>query len=462
MKYTTLNTIRPLLALCLLPVAAGAADYQWNASSYSDWVDGTTSNWLVDGSQPATSPGAGDNVITPAQNGTMGLKGSYTINNFNVVLAGGTPYWNIYAGNGGARALTVNNMTLDGGGYLFMRGNIDATMALYASSVNIANGTLALGSVNNNNVHEFIVSGLTTIDSSNSNINLYTDTTSFNGGVNMNGGNLNIYTGTGTNLGTVSASFLTGSSGVVRVYNVNNSASATLTINGTSGTHDYSGLISDGGNNTLSLIKSGASTQSLSSANTYSGGTLINGGMLLVANTTGSATGTGSVTVNVGGILAGGGIIAPSAGENVAVNGTLSPGSDGADTIAFDLSGDSKLSFGSGSQVALNLGTVSDMISFTSSGDWLEGSGNVTLMLSLDAGFDYENTYTIFQNVTTTGFELSNVTGFDDSNYQYNFELVGGNYVLSFQPIPEPSSMALGGVTLLTGCMLRMRKRYRR
>jgi autotransporter-associated beta strand protein len=48
----------------------------------------------------------------------------------------------------------------------------------------------------------------------------------------------------------------------------------------------------------------------LTGANTYTGGTVVNGGVLSVNNATGSGTGLGPVTVNTGGILAGGGTIA--------------------------------------------------------------------------------------------------------------------------------------------------------
>src|SRR5262249_47168977 len=67
----------------------------------------------------------------------------------------------------------------------------------------------------------------------------------------------------------------------------------------------FSGTIKDGG----SLEKIGDGTLSLSSENTYTGGTTVSTGVLRVANETGSATGRGAVDVNAG-ILGGSGIIA--------------------------------------------------------------------------------------------------------------------------------------------------------
>src|SRR5205823_4870158 len=69
----------------------------------------------------------------------------------------------------------------------------------------------------------------------------------------------------------------------------------------------FSGRIEDGGFNGGtggSLTKIGKGKLTLSNANTYTGGTTVTQGTLLVKNTTGSATGIGAVQVN-GGTLQG-------------------------------------------------------------------------------------------------------------------------------------------------------------
>ncbi|HVX59378.1 MAG TPA: autotransporter-associated beta strand repeat-containing protein, partial [Pirellulales bacterium] len=88
----------------------------------------------------------------------------------------------------------------------------------------------------------------------------------------------------------------------------------------------FSGSLQDGSaSTTLSLTKSGAGTETLTgNSNTYSGGTTVNGGTLLVNNTAGSGTGVGSVNVNNSATLGGTGVI--SGAVNINNTAHLAPG----------------------------------------------------------------------------------------------------------------------------------------
>jgi autotransporter-associated beta strand protein len=94
----------------------------------------------------------------------------------------------------------------------------------------------------------------------------------------------------------------------------------TVTVNNSAADVDLSVdvTISNG-----SLAKAGAGTMRLTSANHYSGGTIVTAGRLLVNNTSGSGTGTGAVAVS-GGTLGGTGSLAGAVTIHSA--GTLAPG----------------------------------------------------------------------------------------------------------------------------------------
>jgi autotransporter-associated beta strand protein len=107
----------------------------------------------------------------------------------------------------------------------------------------------------------------------------------------------------------------------------------------------FSGLIQDGGTNGGtggSLTKAGTGKLTLTKSNTYTGDTTITDGTLQVTNTSGSATGTGSVQVNAG-TLGGTGIISGAVTVATATSAaTLLPGSA---TIPGTLTMQSTLSF---------------------------------------------------------------------------------------------------------------------
>lgn len=77
-------------------------------------------------------------------------------------------------------------------------------------------------------------------------------------------------------------------------------AANTLTVGSNGMSTIFSGIIKEGGASGGSLAKTGIGTLTLNGASTYTGGTTVSQGTLVLSNTSGVATGTGSVLVNAG------------------------------------------------------------------------------------------------------------------------------------------------------------------
>jgi len=259
---------------------------------------------------------------------------------------------------------------------------------------------------------------------------------------------------------TISDSSTPGTTNAISVpITLNNNLAMTVTK--AANTLTLGGAIDGSGK---SVTKTGAGALVLSGANTYTGTTTVSNGTAIVS---GSLSGTTSVSVAAGAILAScptGSIVTAAAG-NVSVTGNLAPGGStvgaGAGTLNLSLGTGGKLNFAPASTLLFGLGTTSDLVAFNTGGDWLSGSGNATLQLDVTlVGFNYANTYTVFNNVTTDGFTFANIAGYDTVNYTANFFDAGDSYQLSFVAVPEPGSLVslLGGLGMLVG-LRRMRRR---
>lgn len=331
-----------------------------------------------------------------------------------------------------------------------------------ADTVTVLSGESTYGGVTQ------IIGGLTKLDGGNNRLPTSTilnfGSATVNSKFDMNGRNQEVAglavvtTGTDVNRDW-NANELTNSSSTLSKLTVNTATNQTFGVAQTNNT----GIIT--GN--IELEKSGTASLTLSGTNTYTGTTTISGGTLALTGSGGIADSaiidvrSGS-KFNVTGVTTSSTIGASTAQTlkglgtveigakvlSIGANGTLAPGSSPG-TLTFDATTGGALDFASGSELAFELGTVgsgSDLVSFSSSGDWLTGSGNGTLALSLLGGFDYANTYTIFENVTTTGFDFAAVTGYDSGAYTHTFAQSGTTYQLSFTPIPESSTVMLSGL----------------
>ena len=211
------------------------------------------------------------------------------------------------------------------------------------------------------------------------------------------------------------------------------------------------------------LIQSGTGAVTFSgNANTFSGGTIINAGKLLVSNSAGSGTGSGVVNINSGATFGGTGLI--SGALMINDGGSVSPGASpgqlqvgGGTTFA----GGGRYVFEINNTVG-TAGTNWDLLSISGS---LTISATVNTPFVLDlvsltagnangalANFNSANAYS-WKFVTTT----SGITGFSAGAFQYDpgyfyngldvghffVSQTGNDLYLNFTPVPEPTTWVL-------------------
>ena len=452
------------------------ASYTSTAASGSETlIFSGNGNTTVSG---AITPSSVALALTKSGTGTLTLSSNSTYTGSTTISAG---------------TVAFNTNSALGSGAVTLNGTLSAlATATLSNNISVASaGTLRVGS-GNTFTSTGVISGAGvvtknsggTLDLSSANTN------SFSGGMKINDGTVVVTTignagansalgtsgtvqlGAGTSAGTIRwdgtadettdkvidfAGATTTSSGATLIANaagrtltftsnttVSGSGNKLLTLGGT-GNIAFDGVVANGANATVSLTKSGAGTATLGAANTYTGSTLVSAGTLLV---NGSTSASSAVTVNAAAALGGSGTIN---GATV-VNGTLNPG------IATTLTLGSNLTFGSGSNLTLTLGTSSSKIAFVSAANNLLGSGNATLNLSQGTGFDYTTTYRIFENTNTANFAFNDIAGYDNAVYTANFAQSGSNYDLSFTAVPEPSTYALLLAVVATLIFARRRK----
>jgi len=236
-----------------------------------------------------------------------------------------------------------------------------------------------------------------------------------------------------------------GDGGVTLTGAVNNNGYL-LVIDGRAGTV-FSGVVSGSGGlakegyGTLTLgannsfggalfVHNGTVNLTGSAGNSYAGGTIVSSGTLLANNLTGSATGTGPVTVAAGAALSGSGTLAPSGANDITINGCLSPGDNlTAATLQFAFT-TGRLLFADSASLVFNAGDTSDLLQFSNGQVALGG----TLQIVQGAGFSAFRSYPVFSGLSAApAGTFGSVSGVP-AGFSPAFSFSAGVYSLSFAP----------------------------
>ena len=240
-----------------------------------------------------------------------------------------------------------------------------------------------------------------------------------------------------------------------------------LTVNGTGNTLISGAIIGAGG----SLTKLDSGTLTLTGTNLYTGGTAVNGGTLLVNNTSGSGTGTGAVGVTGSGTTLGGtGVI--SGPVIVAGGANIAPGNGGNNTAILQ-TGALTLSPTANFRVDINgttAGSGYDRIQVNTGAVVILGSN---LVVTVGTTLSLGQTFTILNKVpagaiigTFAGIpQGGTVTGSNGTVFSVSY--IGGegsnDIVLTViqAPVPEPSTW-VGGAFAIAGLAFTQRRRLRK
>jgi fibronectin-binding autotransporter adhesin len=449
----------------LLVTANSTIDMSGTGSTFTVGALSVGSQTITIGSGSGTSNGnvsfgattlTGNATITNAKGGSSinQTSANATFSTVTVGDAVATGTTTTFTINASSTATRTRQISLNGA----MSDN--ATDATKILALNITSGGATALTVNVGGANTY--TGGTTVGGNNTILRLTTDNDRLPTGTNLtiNGG---ASVGGIVDLNTFNQKVgaLSGGSGTVKGIVTNNAAgtgTATLTVESTSTSSTFAGVIQNGATAKVALTKAGTGTSlTLTGTNTYTGATSVNGGSLIVD---GSLASGSAVSVNAGGTLGGSGTIAGA--TTFAAGSKLSAGSNSIATLTFSSSLDISAAANDTAAFVFTLGTAFDKIVASSLTLGTNVFDAADLSITTGTGFTSGQSYTLFENSSVTGtfisFLMSNIGG---SGIDGTVALSGNNVVLTTSAIPEPSTYALllGGTAALLACSIRSRRR---
>jgi autotransporter-associated beta strand protein len=230
-----------------------------------------------------------------------------------------------------------------------------------------------------------------------------------------NQGSLNVAEGAvfniveGGNTGSMQIDALTGGGTFLGGFSGNAGGLTTLTIGVAGGSGTFGGTLENDSDARLGVVKTGAGTETFTGeSNTYSGGTTVKAGTLVINGTSGA----GAVNVS-GGILAGTGAIAGAV--TIGTNGTLAPGTP-VETMTIN----NTLNLAGNTCVALSSGAYSQVAGLTS----VTYGGTLTIT-NLGVPLSAGNTFTLFSAGSFTG-NFTHIVGNPGGGLFYLFNPTNG------------------------------------
>ena len=423
-----------------------AVDYTY--STGSTWSAPTT--WGVASGSPGSGVGDTASITSTSTVLTLNLTNSLANPLASLTVSASTNIL-IRSSGTGSRSANFGAISKSGAGNFTFNDNTTSSIDVSGTSLNVTLGTVFLGNSGGNiALNSFNISSATTIGSSGTLTAMWVT-----GGVNLGATTVNGILNVGTN--TVTVSSLTGSGTVRYNSSATNPSTGTLSVNGSEASIFNGSLANGGTNTTLVLQKSGSGTLTLNGTNSYSGGTTVSAGTLIVN----SGTGNGSVSVLSNGTLGGIGTIAGL----TTIAGTHTPGnSPGVQTFT------GGLTYSPGANIVWELtsntstGRGSNFDGINVSGGPLTLSGNTTTSLvfnSLGSTVDWNNAFwgsdqswLVFD--TASAPVINGTMGLDWSvdinnatlasirpNASFSYDVLGNDIYLVYSAVPEPSSLAL-------------------